>query len=453
MLDWRIACIVFSISFLLLTLGCSTPKKDTVPIDPLARCTASCEKSYIHTIGNLSNGTCYCPCEDGYRHYNRTCISQQQYDYLHPAICESECVAKYPHTTGLIKGKDCTCPCEKGYVSYNSTCITPKDFEDLAPVLCKKEFPVLKIYDWSYKAKTYYVYLCYENETKADTVEDRRWRQDYWNFVGDPYSNSTVSLMTDLLMNISKREDFSQYEQVDFAIAFVQSLPYTYDNVTTPYDDYPRFPSETIYADGGDCEDTSILMAAVLKKMGYDVVLLSLPQHVATGVSCDPSDFNHTVSSYPYNGRDYCYLETTGENYGIGELPISHIGQEVDVIPLRDPQPDLYFGEEGKESAFQYVYSYNRYDTYVNVTKIRVDNYGTVLAKNVKIGVELDSKEDGRIWDEYTVSAGDIKARSYYEAYVTNLHVPSGDDFRVHIVVHGDNFKPVESTAGWVTWH
>ena len=453
MFNWRISCLALSFSFLLFSLGCLALKNYTTPADPLALCTSSCENTYPNTVGNISNGTCTCPCENGYRRYNGICITLQEYDVLYPAICKSECSASYPHSSGIIKNGTCTCPCEKGYVSYNRTCIAPQDFEKLAPLICKKEFPILKIYDWFYNRKNYYLSICYQNETVGNAMENRSRRKDYWNFVDDPYSNNSVSIVKEQLSNISDQEGFSKYEQVEFAIAFVQSLPYTFDNVSTPYDEYPRFPSETIQADGGDCEDTSILMAAILKKMGYDVVLLELPRHVATGVSCNPSDFNYTITSYPYNGQNYCYLETTGEGFGIGELPSDFSSAtNVTVIPLRDPQPDIYLGW-GQDHVFRYDYSYNSYDTYVNVTGIRVDNFGTLPAKNVEINVALESTEEGKIWDQYTISAGDIPVRGYYEASVTNLHAPTGKSFRISVAVYGDNFKSVESKGGWFTWH
>ncbi len=453
MLNWRIACLVLSFSFLLLAFGCFAPKEDTTPTDPLTLCTSACEKSFSNTVGTIKNGTCICPCEKGYRRYNGICITLKEYDSLRPAICNSDCVATDPHSSGNVKSGNCTCTCNKGYIQYNRTCITPNDFQNLAQVICPKEFPVLKIYNWSYKERSYYLTLCYENERGADVTEDRSKRRDYWNFVDDPYSNGTVSIVTKRLTNISGQEGFSKYEQVEFAIAFVQSLPYTFDNVSTPYDDYPRFPSETIYADGGDCEDTSILMAAILKKMGYDVVLLELPRHVATGVFCNPSDFDYTVAAYPYNGRDYCYLETTSENRKIGELPEQFAGATVDVIPLRSAQPDIYLGW-GQESVFRYTYSYNSRDTYVNVTGIRVDNFGTVPAKNVKVYAALESIEEGKVWSQYTVSVGDIPARGYSDGnYFTNLHVPTGKSFRVSITVYGDDFKSIESKTDWVTWH
>jgi hypothetical protein len=463
MLNWRIACLALSFSFLLLAFGCfaleegtapaNAQKEDTMPADPLALCASACEKSFSHSVGSIKNGNCTCPCENGYQRYNGTCITLQEYDYFFPEICKSECDASIPRSSGIIRNGSCTCACKKGYVSYNRTCITPRDFEKLAPTLCSEEYPVLKIYDWSYKEKGNYIYLCYKNESAGGFIEDRSNRRDYWNFVGDPYSNGSVSIVTDLLVNISKREGFSKYEQIEFAIAFVQSLPYTFDNVSTPYDNYPRFPSETIYADGGDCEDTAILMAAILKKLGYDVVLLELPRHLATGVFCNPSDFNYTVAAYPYNGRDYCYLETTGEGYDIGKLPAIYASAaEVAVIPLRIAQPDLYIGWN-QESDYRYVYAYNARDTYVNVTDIRIDNFGTLPAKNVKIYVALEATEEGKVWSQYTYTVGDIPVRGAYSDYsVTNLHAPTGKPFRVSVAVYGDNFKSIESAASWVTW-
>lgn len=427
MLNWRIACLVLSFSFLLLALGCFALDEGTTPAKHLA---TTPDNPPVRTPADARTPA----------------------DTL--ASCTSRCEQKFPHSVGSLADGTCTCPCEKGYVTYNQTCITPGDFENLAPVLCSKAYPVLKIYDWAYKGDGNYIYLCYKNENIGDITEDRSRRRDYWNFVGDPYSNSSVSLVTNLLTNISEREGYSKYEQVEFAIAFVQSLPYTFDKVTTPYDDYPRFPYETIHADGGDCEDTSILMAAILKKMGYDVVLLGLPGHVAVGVYCDPADFDYTVTSYPYNGRDYCYLETTGEGYKVGELPSDYSSAtKVTVIPLRSPQPDLYFGW-GNESEYHYAYSYDSRDTYVDVTGIRIDNFGTVPAKNVKLYVALETTQDGKVWDQYTVTVGDLAVRGYFvNGRVTNLHAPSGESFRISVVVYGDNFNSIESKTGWITWH
>ena len=73
---------------------------------------------------------------------------------------------------------------------------------------------------------------------------------------------------------------YSRTEIPYIAMAFVQSLPYVSDSVSSGYDEYPRFPFETLYHGGGDCEDSSILLASILYDMGYGVALIELPGHI-----------------------------------------------------------------------------------------------------------------------------------------------------------------------------
>jgi len=480
MLNWRIACLALSFSFLLLAFGCCIAPEDDVTLDPLEKCSIACEK-IPHSSGSLESGSCKCPCDEGYRVYDNTCISDEEYEELAPAICTSSCQKSYPDSVGSIKNGTCTCqspaicksscekevphsvgsfengtcecPCETGYTLHNRTCITPEEYEGFATEVCPEGYPILKSYDWTYRGKGYHASLCYEKEGD-NPVENRAMRQDYSNFVNDPRSNGSVTVLTNRLASISEREGFDNYSQAEFAIAFVQGLPYTLDSVSTPFDEYPRFPFETIYADGGDCEDTAILMAAILRKMGYGVVLLNPPHHMAVGVYCTPSDFDYSVTSYAYDGRNYCYLETAGdESWKVGVLPKEYDGISLKVIPIYGIQPDVYLGW-GKANVFNYKYSYNSRDTYVNVTGIRVDNFGSATAKNVKIHVALETTEEGQVWSQHTIELGDLEPGASNDgSYVTNLHAPSGESFRVSVTVYGDNFKSVESTAGWITWH
>jgi len=115
------------------------------------------------------------------------------------------------------------------------------------------------------------------------------------------------------------REGFTEKEKVNFVISFVQSLPYTEDDVTTPWNEYPRYPIETLFDRGGDCEDTSILVAALLDRLGYDVALLILlyEDHAAVGVSIE----GVYGSYYEHEGEKYFYLETTGDDWTIGQIP------------------------------------------------------------------------------------------------------------------------------------
>lgn len=129
--------------------------------------------------------------------------------------------------------------------------------------------------------------------------------------------DSYVKIVADGLREAAENKGYEPYDEVSFILAFVQSLPYTSDSVTTGYDEYPRFPVETLVDGGGDCEDTSILFAAIVLVLGYGAIFISPPSHVAVGV------LGKDLSGYywTYSGRRYYYCETTGENWRIGDLP------------------------------------------------------------------------------------------------------------------------------------
>jgi len=91
------------------------------------------------------------------------------------------------------------------------------------------------------------------------------------------------------------------------AIDFVESMIYQYDIDYISRPDYPKYPIETIKDGRGDCEDTSFLMASILKALNVDVILLRYSDHMAVGFASDSCPGNY----YNYNDKKYCFLETT----------------------------------------------------------------------------------------------------------------------------------------------
>lgn len=112
----------------------------------------------------------------------------------------------------------------------------------------------------------------------------------------------------------------TDFERIQFALSFVQRLPYVPDNVSKGYDDYTQFIMETLTELRGDCEDTSILFASILeaKPFNYDAVLLEPPGHMGVGLLI-AEEFDGFA--YRYGGRKYYYVETTTEGWGIGQIP------------------------------------------------------------------------------------------------------------------------------------
>ncbi len=142
-----------------------------------------------------------------------------------------------------------------------------------------------------------------------------------------------VRSLADKLNQTANDQGYSSYDKVSFVLAFVQSLPYTSDNVTTGYNEYPRFPIETLVDDGGDCEDTSILFATITLIMGYGTVYINPPDHYAVGILGD--GLHGTSWEYPQgSNKTYYYCETTGDGFKIGQLPDEFAGQSAYIYPI-----------------------------------------------------------------------------------------------------------------------
>ncbi len=123
--------------------------------------------------------------------------------------------------------------------------------------------------------------------------------------------------------NLAARDDYHT------VTAFVQSIPYALHTdpatgqTTTDANDYWKYPVETLVEGNGDCIDDSILAAALLKDMNYDVAIVLLPQvagrhagHAIVGVACD----NCNGYYYPIDGKKYYYLDLTGPGLSLGQM-------------------------------------------------------------------------------------------------------------------------------------
>ncbi|MFC7202373.1 hypothetical protein ACFQJC_02525 [Haloferax namakaokahaiae] len=150
------------------------------------------------------------------------------------------------------------------------------------------------------------------------------WRRDHGRsrpeFVQYEMQNGFAAEFADLLDGIAEDIGFTDKRmKVEFVIDFVQRLPYVPDSVSTGYDDFTKFSIETLVELGGDCEDTSIMLAGILQSepFGYDMVLIQPPGHMAVGIYGDDLPGYY----WTYEDRKYYYIETTGEGWGIGDLP------------------------------------------------------------------------------------------------------------------------------------
>lgn len=107
---------------------------------------------------------------------------------------------------------------------------------------------------------------------------------------------------------------------LDHVLRFTQYVPYQLDSEYMGQEEYWKFPVETLFEGGGDCEDTAFLFCAVVKALGFDTAALMFEGHMAAAVTFDgqPSGPSVFVGA---NGSKYLYCETTAYGYDIGDCP------------------------------------------------------------------------------------------------------------------------------------
>ena len=187
-----------------------------------------------------------------------------------------------------------------------------------------------KRYVWNFKGKSYTVLMTIDIE-KYNSYDGKE-RYDIPQLVEE--GRTTIGNLTREFQNIFKQHrEWSKQDRIDFVLSFVQSLPYTLDDVTTGYDEFRRYAIETLIEGGGDCEDTTILVAAILRGLGEKTVLIFTPGHIALGVSG-----NFTGASVTHSGTQYYYCETTGTGWTVGDLPQSSDMTVTNVVPLAPSQ-------------------------------------------------------------------------------------------------------------------
>ncbi|KXB07117.1 hypothetical protein AKJ54_00735 [candidate division MSBL1 archaeon SCGC-AAA382K21] len=141
------------------------------------------------------------------------------------------------------------------------------------------------------------------------------------------YKDSLIEYMAnELSEKYSTPEDESNY-----ILSFVQSFSYLPEN-----GEYIRYPVETV-VDNGDCEDTAILYAALMKAAGLDVALIEFQGHMMAGVNLPDLPQSGTqdyIHWFEKNGKRYYTCETTGLYWRVGDIPEEYQGESAQVYAV-----------------------------------------------------------------------------------------------------------------------
>jgi hypothetical protein len=141
----------------------------------------------------------------------------------------------------------------------------------------------------------------------------------YQAMINDPSQDRIYRDLLAQFRQIRADRNLTDDEYLELIAASIQSIPYR-DGGNNP----PKYPAELLAENQGDCDDKSILIAGLLAREGYSVVLLKFgpESHMAMGIGSD---------AFPYKATGYTYLEGMTPAY-VG-YPTAHL-----LIPLNsDP--------------------------------------------------------------------------------------------------------------------
>jgi predicted transglutaminase-like cysteine proteinase len=197
------------------------------------------------------------------------------------------------------------------------------------------------------------------NVTQAYIIESQRWGEivwtleipteryfyyreklrpwlygDYVKMAADPQDDVIIDAVIAKVNKTAAEKGIDRTGQLSLVLDFVQSIQYSDDVVTTGRNEYPRYPVETLFEKQGDCEDTSILAAAILSKMGYDVALLLFEKFDHMGVGVNDASIEYG-NSWIVDGKRYWYFDTTGGR-SVGWTPDEYAKTAAYILPVKN---------------------------------------------------------------------------------------------------------------------
>ena len=171
---------------------------------------------------------------------------------------------------------------------------------------------------------------------------------------------------------IAEKNEFSPMDKLQFTLDFVQEpniafLEASEDKTINFYDDYIRYPDETLYDKCGDSNSKSLLAAMLFHLMGHNVLYLisRKHQHAAVGVEVRLSELQDgwygdaskiDEIAIKYEDKYYIFCETTGDNFALGAkvsgMSLDEFDEKI-YLPLREDDDECDNEEEDSESVIE----------------------------------------------------------------------------------------------------
>jgi hypothetical protein len=275
-------------------------------------------------------------------------------------------------------------------VFSKETIIVPQISPDLntlqsSPVIISHQFPFEKTKFTLTLPINVSVYEGAKQAKKATTVygniSETIWlAQSYRAMVQDPTQDSFYAALLAESDKIRLQQKLSDDEYLELIVVYIQSLRYE-----TREQNPAKFPVETFVDRAGDCDDKSLLLAGLLSREGYPVVLLLFgpESHMAVGVGSD---------DYHYKNTGYAFVETT--NFSFVGVPTDKLGGNLTlysdpvIIPISNGTKFFGSGSETRYIHDIYVLS----DQKIKELEPQVKSMGSDLTSQQEKIAQLESQ-------------------------------------------------------------
>ncbi len=213
------------------------------------------------------------------------------------------------------------------------------DKYDIVPT--KEGRKVTKYISWRYKTPWNWelalpidVISYYEKVPRAERTNDKSYYSPFLE-ANDVGMQKLVDNF-DTAIEKAKKQEWDYYDEVMFIVRMTQQLKY--NPRRKGIDTMTKYPIQTINDGGGDSEDLSVLTAAILKRLGYDVKLAYI-----NSLDTETTHFGIVVlgedvegTSWTDNGKkSFYYIETTDIKKGFGDLPAEwQEGTQIELIDI-----------------------------------------------------------------------------------------------------------------------
>ena len=165
-------------------------------------------------------------------------------------------------------------------------------------------------------------------EPGEDGTEKTFWKNFYFELYH--HDQPIVNMLGDSIYSMAKRKGIAPLSLIYTAVSLIQDIPYSYILPNDSCDartDYPCIPlqrygvlspSEFLYTLSGDCDTRTLLLFTLLKKLGFDPIIVNSAQYRHSMLAVDvPAAGDYFI----HKGRKFYFWETTDRGWLPGMLP------------------------------------------------------------------------------------------------------------------------------------